>query len=132
MRIAALLRLVLLLALAGLCGGNAALARDSRQHDALPWVTLAELPPEARQTLLLIKQGGPFPYPHKDGSTFGNYERRLPVKARGYYKEYTVPTPGRRDRGPRRIVSGGKPVSEAAEFYYTGDHYRSFRRIREP
>ncbi len=130
--IAAHFRLWLLLALAGLCGSNAALARESRQHEAPPWVTLAELPVEARQTLRLIKQGGPFPYPHKDGSTFGNYEKRLPINARRYYKEYTVPTPGRRDRRPRRIVAGGKPASEPTEFYYTGDHYRSFQRIREP
>jgi guanyl-specific ribonuclease Sa len=74
-------------------------------------VALAELPPEAQQTLRLIKQGGPFPYPHKDGSVFGNFEKRLPLQPRGYYREYTVPTPGRRDRGPRRIVAGRAAVA---------------------
>jgi len=78
--------------------------------------------------LRLIEQGGPFPYPRKDGSIFGNFERRLPLQARGYYREYTVPTPGRRDRGARRIVAG---QIARGEYYYTDDHYRSFRRIRE-
>lgn len=88
-------------------------------------VALEQLPPEARQTLLLIKRGGPFPY-QRDGVTFGNFERILPKKPRGYYHEYTVPTPGERTRGARRIVTGRED-----EFYYTDDHYRSFRRIRE-
>jgi ribonuclease T1 len=88
-------------------------------------VALEQLPPEARQTLLLIKRGGPFPY-KRDGVTFGNFERILPKKPRGYYHEYTVPTPGERTRGARRIVTGRED-----EFYYTDDHYRSFRRIRE-
>jgi ribonuclease T1 len=84
-----------------------------------------ELPPEGRQTLALIKQGGPFPY-GKDGTTFGNREGLLPKKPRGYYKEYTVPTPGSRDRGARRIIAGADQ-----DYWYTHDHYRSFRRIRE-
>jgi ribonuclease T1 len=83
-----------------------------------------ELPKEAWATLQLIKQGGPFPYP-RDGSVFGNFERRLPLKKRGYYREYTVPTPGRGDRGARRIVAGAQ-----GEYYYTVDHYRTFRKIR--
>ena len=92
---------------------------------AVDFVAAAELPPEARHTLALIKAGGPFPYP-RDGIVFGNYEKRLPIKPRGYYYEYTVKSPGRSDRGPRRIVSG-----QRAEYYYTDDHYRSFRRIAE-
>jgi ribonuclease T1 len=88
-------------------------------------VSLKDIPPEARQTLDLIKQNGPFPYP-QDGKTFGNRERRLPLRAQGYYREYTVKTPGARDRGARRIIAGN-----GSEFYYTEDHYRSFRRIRE-
>ncbi|APR04679.1 ribonuclease [Thauera chlorobenzoica] len=72
-----------------------------------------------------IRQGGPFPY-RKDGSVFHNRERLLPTRPRGYYREYTVPTPGARDRGARRIVTGGEPPEV---FYYTADHYRSFRRI---
>lgn len=83
------------------------------------------LPAEAIETLALIKAGGPFPY-RRDGVTFGNRERRLPAQPRGYYREYTVPTPGARDRGARRIVAGGDPP---AVFYYTADHYRSFRRV---
>jgi ribonuclease T1 len=100
----------------------------AREASPLESVSLAELPREAQATLYLIQQGGPFPYPHKDGSIFGNFERRLPMQARGYYREYTVPTPGRRDRGARRIIAG--KVSRG-EYYYTDDHYRSFRRIRE-
>jgi ribonuclease T1 len=83
------------------------------------------LPPEARATLQLIERGGPFPH-RRDGIVFGNRERLLPPKQHGYYHEYTVPTPGRRDRGARRIVAG-----EAREYYYSDDHYRSFRKIRE-
>lgn len=84
------------------------------------------LPPEALETLRLIERGGPFPY-RKDGTVFQNREGRLPQKPRGYYREYTVPTPGSPDRGARRIVAGGQPPEV---FYYTHDHYRSFRRIQ--
>ena len=84
-----------------------------------------DLPDEARQTLELIRNNGPFPY-KQDGGTFGNREKRLPQRANGYYREYTVKTPGAKDRGARRIVAGN-----GGEFYYTEDHYRSFRRIRE-
>jgi ribonuclease T1 len=97
-----------------------------RGHVAeLPAISVPNLPAEARRTLTLIKQGGPFPY-SRDGITFGNWEGLLPRHRRGYYREYTVKTPGRRDRGARRIISGSK-----GEFYYTDDHYRSFRLIRE-
>jgi len=88
-------------------------------------VRASRLPPEARETLALIKRGGPYPY-RKDGSAFGNREKHLPLKPHGYYREYTVPTPGARDRGARRIVAG-----RDGEYYYTDDHYNSFRRIRE-
>jgi ribonuclease T1 len=84
-----------------------------------------DLPREARATLALIKAGGPFPYSN-DGAVFGNREGLLPKRGRGYYREYTVKTPGAKDRGARRIVSG-----RDGEFYYTDDHYRSFRRIIE-
>lgn len=91
-------------------------------------VALAELPPEARATEIAIRSGGPFNY-SKDGAVFGNRERRLPSEARGYYREYTVPTPGAPDRGARRIVCGGtQPIAPDA-CYYTADHYTSFRRI---
>ena len=81
------------------------------------------LPPEARATLQLIKQGGPFPH-RQDGVVFGNYEKLLPQQPRGYYHEYTVDTPGAQDRGARRIITGGNPPTI---YYYTDDHYHSFR-----
>jgi guanyl-specific ribonuclease Sa len=83
------------------------------------------LPGEAIATLAAIERGGPFPH-DRDGSVFQNRERRLPDQARGYYREYTVETPGSRDRGARRIVSGGDPPEI---YYYTDDHYRTFRRV---
>ena len=83
------------------------------------------LPPEAITTLELIERGGPFPY-ERDGTTFQNRERLLPDRPRGYYREYTVETPGSHDRGARRIVAGGQPPEV---YYYTDDHYRSFRRL---
>ena len=88
-------------------------------------IGLHALPPEARETLALIKTGGPFPFA-RDGTVFRNREGLLPARTRGYYREYTVRTPGARDRGARRIVTG-----KGGEYYYTHDHYRSFRRIRE-
>jgi guanyl-specific ribonuclease Sa len=83
------------------------------------------LPDEAVETLARIRAGGPFEY-RQDGSVFENRERLLPAQPRGYYREYTVETPGSYDRGARRIVSGGHPP---VEFFYTDDHYRSFRRL---
>jgi guanyl-specific ribonuclease Sa len=83
------------------------------------------LPTEAVETLRAIEQGGPFPY-ERDGVAFQNRERLLPERPRGYYREYTVPTPGENDRGARRIVTGGNPPEV---YYYTADHYRSFRKV---
>jgi len=91
-------------------------------------VALSALPREAQQTHQLILSGGPFPY-EKDGVVFGNRERQLPKKARGFYHEYTVKTPGARNRGARRIVCGGQPPSNPEVCYYTEDHYASFRKI---
>ena len=88
-------------------------------------ISAAALPPEAKITLKLIKHGGPFPYP-KDGTVFGNREKRLPAHPRGYYKEYTVKTHGGHGRGARRIIAGSN-----GEFYYTDDHYNSFKLIKE-
>ena len=93
-------------------------------------VALAELPREAQQTEKLIRAGGPFRYA-KDGTTFGNRERLLPRRDRGYYREYTVPTPGASSRGARRIVCGGLPVRQPEVCYYTDDHYETFRRIEQ-
>jgi ribonuclease T1 len=103
-------------------------ARDDRVPPDAE-VEIRQLPREARETLALIRAGGPFPY-SKDGTVFGNRERLLPRQPRGYYTEYTVRTPGSRDRGARRIVAGGDPRT-SGEYWYTDDHYRSFRRIRE-
>ncbi|WP_411283951.1 ribonuclease domain-containing protein [Lapillicoccus sp.] len=103
-------------------------ARTSAADPAtgLRWVDESTLNEQARQTLTAIRAGGPFPYPRNDGVTFDNRERILPAKGKGYYKEYTVTTPGSPDRGPRRIITG----QDGARFY-TGDHYASFERIRE-
>ena len=98
--------------------------RDTPDGGALP----AFLPAEARQTISLIQRGGPFPH-RQDGGTFGNREQRLPQRPRGYYREYTVDTPGAGNRGARRIVTGGDPVEA---WYYTDDHYDSFRSFSVP
>ncbi|MGB8517146.1 MAG: ribonuclease domain-containing protein [Gallionella sp.] len=88
-------------------------------------ISVAELPDQARDVLRAIKQGGPFAF-DRDGVMFGNYEHALPKQPRGYYHEYTVKTPGAHNRGARRIISGDKD-----EYYYTDDHYQTFKRIRE-
>jgi ribonuclease T1 len=93
--------------------------------DRFSTVAAAELPKEARETLRLIRKGGPFPY-SRDGVVFGNREKQLPARSRGYYHEYTVKTPGARNRGARRIVCGGEMRTDC---YYSDDHYVSFRRI---
>ena len=98
---------------------------QAQRPTGLPEIAVAELPAEARETLRLIRQGGPFPY-ERDGTVFGNFERLLPQRERGYYREYTVKTPGLKSRGARRIING-----RGAEFYYTDDHYKSFKRIRQ-
>ncbi|WAZ20400.1 ribonuclease N [Streptomyces cinnabarinus] len=114
------LLLCVLLLLAGCATDDSATASRA---GGMATVGVADLPDEARETLRLIDDGGPFPYP-RDGSVFGNREGLLPERARGYYREYTVPTPGSPDRGARRIVAG-----RAGELYYTDDHYRSFRVV---
>jgi ribonuclease T1 len=96
---------------------------DSRE------IAVAKLPAEARVVLERVRAGGPFPY-ERDGVTFGNRERLLPVRKRGFYHEYTVETPGAPNRGARRIICGG-PRRTPEVCYYTDDHYASFRRIRE-
>lgn len=93
-------------------------------ESGLPVQPLCALPPEAARTWQLIAADGPFPY-DRDGITFGNREGLLPRQDRGFYREYTVPTPGERDRGARRLVTGG-PRGPGQQLYYTGDHYESF------
>ena len=97
--------------------------REPRDGEAGRWP--AFLPAEARDTLALVESGGPFPH-RQDGATFQNREQRLPRREPGYYREYTVETPGSPDRGARRIIAGGDPPDE---FFYTDDHYGSFRRF---
>jgi ribonuclease T1 len=104
-------------------------AAVARTEQPLPEVDARALPREAREVLVTIRAGGPFRY-ERDGVVFGNRERILPAQARGYYHEYTVPTPGARNRGARRIVCGG-PKAAPAVCYYSDDHYASFSRIRE-
>src|SRR5215831_2583992 len=117
-------------ALVALCAALALAPAAARTTaDALPLVALADLPQEARDVNAAIRNGGPFAYP-RDGVVFGNRERILPVEPRGYYHEYTVPTPGMKSRGARRIVCGG-PVRAPHACWYTGDHYQSFKRIQE-
>jgi ribonuclease T1 len=101
---------------------------DSAASD-IGTVVTAQLPSEAVNTLGLIAAGGPYPY-EKDGVVFGNYERMLPPHRRGYYHEYTVPTPHAHNRGARRIVCGG-PLRRTDNCYYSDDHYASFKRIVE-
>ena len=101
----------------------------AKDMSALAVISAADLPPEARVTLQLIRAGGPYPYA-KDGVVFGNYEKRLPYQARGYYREFTVKTPGAGNRGARRIIAGGVAPHWQA-FFYTDDHYATFRRIQE-
>ena len=112
-----------LVLLAPFAGNSAAWARGSTAEP--PVIQLSELPSEARQTIVLISRRGPFPY-ERDGAVFGNFEGLLPRHERGYYREYTVRTPGLAHRGARRIIAG-----RGGELYYTDDHYRSFKRIRE-
>jgi len=107
--------------------GSTAAAVDAppaTQASDLPTVAYSELPPEGQETLQLIVAGGPFPY-DRDGVVFQNREGLLPDQAEGYYREYTVPTPGEDDRGARRIIVGGRQ----AVAYYTDDHYESFREV---
>ncbi len=107
-------------------GAQAQAYHPARHAHAEPAVIgSAELPREVRDTLRAIKNGGPFAYP-RDGVVFGNFERILPKRPRGYYHEYTVKTPGTHGRGARRIISGG-----SGEYYYTADHYQTFTRILE-
>jgi len=103
-------------------------ARTMTEVATSPTLLVADLPREGQATYQRIRQGGPFPH-EKDGVVFGNRERQLPRQERGYYREYTVKTPGSRDRGARRIVCGGQEPRNPRACYYTQDHYASFREI---
>jgi ribonuclease T1 len=114
-------------------GGLVSAVARSTPSDEVPanvgTIAVGQLPAEAVNTLGLIATGGPYPF-EKDGVVFGNFERALPYHRRGYYHEYTVPTPHARNRGARRIVCGGPP-RRTDDCYYSGDHYASFKRIVE-
>lgn len=119
--------------LAGLCVAaavvsGAVFARAPASVDVQTTISLGDLPKQGVQTYTLIHQGGPFAS-EKDGTVFGNRERLLPLGKRGYYLEYTVPTPGLRHRGVKRIVCGGQRTTPDV-CYYTADHYASFRKIQ--
>lgn len=119
--------------LLALCAGGSALAFEWPARGGVREIAVGSLPPEARETLARIRSGGPHPY-RRDGVVFQNRERRLPERPRGYYREFTVETPGSRDRGARRIVAGAGAsgdVRSSDEYYYTHDHYRTFWRIRQ-
>lgn len=107
--------------------GCQAFARQPVPERDLTVVSVAQLPVQGAKTYALISSGGPFPY-DKDGVVFGNRERLLPPRNRGYYREYTVSTPGVGHRGTRRIVCGGERRTPEV-CYYTADHYASFRKI---
>jgi len=118
-------QIALIALVAALALGYAINAVRGEHHTGLQsgTVALSSLPAQASDTVRLIEAGGPFPYP-QDGVVFNNAERRLPDEPRGYYREYTVPTPGSADRGARRIITG-----KNGEYYYTPDHYETFRRV---
>jgi ribonuclease T1 len=107
---------------------NLVQARSPQEVSVQATLLVSELPREGQKTYQTIRKGGPFPY-EKDGTIFGNRERLLPREARGFYREYTVRTPGVRHRGARRIVCGGLVPAEPKACYYTEDHYASFRLI---
>lgn len=122
--------LVCLMLAAAISGTTQVHSRETPAIGGQTTISLSELPAQGRQTYQLILSGGPFPF-EKDGVVFGNRERILPHEPRGFYREYTVQTPGSRDRGARRIVCGGRQIRAPEACYYSQDHYASFRRIVE-
>jgi ribonuclease T1 len=116
---------VLLVALA--VGYAVRASRSDAPARPIRTVSLRALPRQVTVTVHRVEDGGPFPYPEDDGVVFHNYEHLLPAEPDGYYREYTVPTPGASDRGARRVVTGS-----GGQFYYTPDHYGSFERLRVP
>jgi ribonuclease T1 len=119
---------VAVLALSGGLIGISVQAKAQAPAAVLQTVTLTALPAQGRDMMALIEKGGPFKY-DKDGTVFGNREKFLPARQRGYYREYTVRTPGESSRGARRIVCGGQQPRAPDACFYTDDHYASFRQI---
>ena len=120
--------LMALLALSDGLIGTSVQAKTEAPAAVLQTMTVAALPPQGRDMMALIEKGGPFKY-DKDGTVFGNREKFLPARQRGYYREYTVRTPGESSRGARRIVCGGQQPRAPDACFYTDDHYASFRQI---
>lgn len=125
--------LVALVAFIVIVGGWALLqtsSSDSSEPAArvagVPTCPLTTLPPEAANTVRDIHAGGPFRFPRNDGVVFGNREGHLPDQTRGYYHEYTVITPGAKNRSTKRIITGGAPLTNPLQYFYTADHYDSF------
>lgn len=122
--------LIALCALVVIIGGWALISaqppNSAPTTDTSGTCSLAALPREAADTIRRIHTAGPFPFPRNDGAVFGNHEGRLPEHAGGYYHEYTVITPGAQNRSTRRIITGGTPATDPAQYFYTGDHYESF------
>ncbi|MES2361478.1 MAG: ribonuclease [Pseudomonadota bacterium] len=118
--------------LVGFSGLSPSVVQAKSANSTAPAGTIAvsQLPPQGQSVMALIYQGGPFRY-DKDGTVFGNRERILPAKNRGYYREYTVRTPSERTRGARRIICGGLKPAAPDACYYTDDHYASFRKITQ-
>ncbi|KAA0081787.1 ribonuclease [Mycolicibacterium sp. P9-64] len=104
----------------------AAPAPTSEPAAGMSTCALTTLPPQAAETVRSIHAGGPFPFPRNDGVVFGNREGHLPNQAKGYYHEYTVITPGAKNRSTRRIITGGTPLTKPPQYFYTADHYDSF------
>lgn len=127
LRLKALKSVLAGLALTGLVFSGLVFAKGAVPTGSSSAMTVAELPAQGKQIYALIYQGGPFAY-DKDGTVFGNRERLLPLEKRGFYREYTVSTPGAKNRGAKRIVCGG-PTKAPEICYYTADHYASFRKI---
>ncbi|MBT0567704.1 ribonuclease domain-containing protein [Williamsia sp. CHRR-6] len=117
------------LAAALLAAASVAMLTPASANAAIGTCYLSNLPAQATDTVDLIHQGGPFPYPRNDGVVFSNFEGVLPKASSGYYHEYTVITPGASTRGARRVVTGGIPLTNPPHFYYTGDHYSTFCEI---
>ena len=130
----ALVVLVGVWALVRMQSSNPATTKPSEQATTtlgVPTCPLASLPPEVADTVRVVQSDGPFPFPRNDGVVFGNREGHLPDHAKGYYHEYTVITPGAHNRSMRRIITGGAPVTNPRQYFYTDDHYDSFCLVND-
>jgi guanyl-specific ribonuclease Sa len=130
-RFAAVALCALILIASGCAQASTISANPATTTVGLPTCPLDTLPPEAVDTVRVIHAGGPFPFPRNDGVVFGNREGHLPDQRRGYYREYTVITPGARNRSTKRIITGGAPLTDPPQYFYTGDHYDSFCTVAD-